>query len=197
MPEIIIGIPHGDFLYADFIQGLLGLEKKTSFAIVTNRHPGLDFARNNIVHGFLNNFKDAKYLLFLDSDIVPPKDGLIELVESDKDIIGGLYFKKTPPFNPCIYSMNKHGIFEEMKDYEKGNVIEVDGIGCGFLLIKKHVFEKLKEIAPVQTMSMHSFLSEKALERIFSSVKWLKSRIQNILPHRNYLRAYGRGKIER
>lgn len=86
---------------------------------------------------------DIDALLFLDSDMVPPMDMLIKLIEDDKPIVGALAFKRTPPHEPCIFKTCSDEGSTFYFDYDKG-LVEVEGIGMACCLIKREVFDMPK-----------------------------------------------------
>jgi len=101
-------------------------------------------ARNNLIKEFLQS--DCQYLFFVDIDMGLPINGLKQLIEDDKDVIGGLYFERIPPHNPIMmekgtFTKKEHRyIFQ--RNYTEG-VVEVDATGAGALLIKKEVLKKI------------------------------------------------------
>lgn len=104
--------------------------------------------RNLTVQKFLKSGMD--YLMFLDGDIIPPKN-ILNLVDFDKDIIGGLCFAF---MDYRIVPLALKWIPEkERKENErpfrvldfKGTegLVEVDAIGTGHMIIAKRVLEKV------------------------------------------------------
>ena len=115
----------------------------------TARQLGIDFtvetltneslisrARNTMVAKFLSN-PDSTHLMFIDSDIGWEPWHLLLLLHHDKDVIGGMYPLKGLPVKWCVNGI-EGGLEEDM-----GRVQEVSKTGTGFMLIKRHVFEKL------------------------------------------------------
>lgn len=99
-------------------------------------------ARNEIAEKAAENGFD--YVFFVDSDCVIPPNALERLVAHDKDIVAGMYFRKTHPYAPVVYKENAHGSYDVILDYPKDQLIEVDGIGMGVCLIKTSVFKKIE-----------------------------------------------------
>ena len=91
-------------------------------------------ARNNLVAKMMMNHKTT-HLMFVDADVGFQPESIYKLIAHDKDVVGGIYPKKTfePDyvFNPSLDSKRE------------GNLIEVDDIGTGFLLIKREVIQKM------------------------------------------------------
>ena len=93
-------------------------------------------ARNTLTAKFLD-MPDATHLFFVDADIGWEPWHLLVLLNRDVDVIGGLYPMKTMPIK---WVVNGFDGAEEGPD----GLQEVSKAGTGFLLMKKHVFDKLK-----------------------------------------------------
>jgi hypothetical protein len=92
-------------------------------------------ARNTLTAKFLA-MPDATHLFFVDADIGWEPWHLLVLLNRDVDVIGGLYPMKTMPIKWVVNG------FEGAEEGPDG-LQEVSKAGTGFLLMKKHVFEKL------------------------------------------------------
>ena len=92
-------------------------------------------ARNTLTAKFLA-MPESTHLMFIDADIGWEPWHLLVLLNRDVDVIGGLYPMKTMPIK---WVVNGFTGAEEGPD----GLQEVSKAGTGFLLIKKHVFEKL------------------------------------------------------
>ena len=92
-------------------------------------------ARNTLTAKFLHN-KDSTHLMFIDADIGWEPWHLLVMLNRDVDVIGGLYPMKSLPVKWCV---NGFAGAEEGPD----GLQEVSKTGTGFMLIKRHVFEKL------------------------------------------------------
>lgn len=92
-------------------------------------------ARNTLVAKFLNN-PDSTHLMFIDADIGWEPWHLLVLLNRDVDVIGGLYPMKTLPVK---WVVNGFDGAETGPDALQ----EVSKTGTGFMLVKRHVFEKL------------------------------------------------------
>jgi hypothetical protein len=105
------------------------METMTNESLITR-------ARNTLTAKFLTN-ADSTHLMFIDADIGWEPWHLLVMLNADKDVIGGLYPMKSLPIKWCVNG------FEGAK--EDGQLQEVSKTGTGFLLIKRHVFEKLNK----------------------------------------------------
>ena len=92
-------------------------------------------ARNTLTAKFLHN-KESTHLMFIDADIGWEPWHLLVLLNRDVDVIGGLYPMKSLPVKWCVNG------FEGAEEGPDG-LQEVSKTGTGFMLIKRHVFEKL------------------------------------------------------
>ena len=96
-------------------------------------------ARNNLVAKCMMN-KKITHIMFVDADVGFDTEAIYKLISHDKDVVGGIYPKKT--FEPEY-------VFNATADAKReGDLIEVDDLGTGFLLIKRGVIERMMEKFP-------------------------------------------------
>jgi hypothetical protein len=91
-------------------------------------------ARNNLMAKMMTN-ASATHFMFIDADIRFQPESILQMMACDKDVIGGLYPKKALPVNYVINLKRETKV--------QGDIFTVDTMGTGFLLFKKHVYEKL------------------------------------------------------
>lgn len=91
-------------------------------------------ARNNLCAKMMTNQK-ATHFMFIDADIRFDAEAIFGMMAADKDVIGGLYPKKALPID-YVVNLKQGGRIE-------GPIFQVDTQGTGFLMFKKHVYEKL------------------------------------------------------
>lgn len=124
-------------------------------------------ARNEMARLFLEN-NQLTHLMFIDADIHFPQSAVYELFEADKDIICGIYPKKEIDWENIgkaaragkdnlqdfggAYVVN---ITNEtnVSEYLGQGLMEVRHGGTGFMMIKREVFEKLKDHVPTYRTS--------------------------------------------
>ena len=94
-------------------------------------------ARNTLVAKFLNN-PDSTHIMFIDADIGWEPWHLLVMLNRDVDVIGGLYPMKSLPIKWVVNG------FEGAEEGPDG-LQEVSKTGTGFMLVKRHVFEKLND----------------------------------------------------
>ena len=91
-------------------------------------------ARNNLMAKMMTNTA-ATHFMFIDADIRFQPEAIFMMLASDKDVIGGLYPKKALPVQ---YVINvKPGTMIQ------NDIFPVDTMGTGFMMFKRHVYEKL------------------------------------------------------
>jgi len=111
----------------------------------------VDQARNTIAQEALK--RDAKYLLFIDDDVVPPSDGLLKLIdilEKDPNVIavtGDYLLKDTPLYSIHTQLDPKTGLVTDLVRLS-GKTPELFEsnwlIGLGFCLIDCRVFKQAR-----------------------------------------------------
>lgn len=112
---------------------------------------GLDYAeaRNSLVQAALSD--DAvTHVLFVDDDVLMPRDGLARLLEYNLPIVSGTYCKKNSQLETGVTAIGKDEAYivsqqcvpYKHEDYEP---IVVSCTGGGFILIDVEVFTKLGE----------------------------------------------------
>jgi len=116
--------------------------------------PGVDW---NIIQGSILTTQRnmavqrirGDWLLFIDDDMVWQPNAFSKLVaareEHDLDMIGGLCFRRTPPYQPTLYMREQPtaGAYNFMERWGEDEIVEVDATGMAFLLIHKRVFEMI------------------------------------------------------
>lgn len=102
-------------------------------------------ARNSLVNQFMES--DCTDFLFIDADIRFKADDVIRLLalSSGKDVVAGPYPRRAKDqMFFCDIAYNEHGGVELTEE----GLMRVDRIGTGFMLVRRHVFETLKEQHP-------------------------------------------------
>jgi hypothetical protein len=103
--------------------------------------------RNSLVESGLS--AKADYLLFIDADMRFPKDTLKILLSHNKEIIGVNATTRAEPVSPTARNIQIHEdgavTFLPVYSNAKEGIEVVDGIGCGIMLIKASVFDKLEK----------------------------------------------------
>lgn len=172
-PKVMIATPmYGGMCTASYMTGVL----KTYIAM---SRLGVDMdlvhlseslitrARNELVRIFLE--RDDHYLMFIDADIAFDETAVLRLLAANCDIVCGIYPKKEIDWAQ-VERAAKSGK-SDLKDYTgafvvnlvdnaksamtsaEDEVVEIKQGGTGFMLIRRGVFEKLKDHVPTYRMS--------------------------------------------
>ena len=90
--------------------------------------------RNNLVAKFLYN-QAATHLMFIDVDLGFDAESILRLLCANQDLVGGVYPMKRIPIRYVINTVPNPIV--------SGDLVEVSTLGTGFMLIKRHVIEKM------------------------------------------------------
>lgn len=138
--------------------------------------------RNNLTHQFLKG--DADYLFWIDADIKFRPQDVLRMIEADKDIIGGIYPKKEINWAQVKQAVNdgKENLANHTGSFvvnlinNQGNVVvkrdepcEVAALGTGFMLVKRSVFEKMKEYTPIYKNDMSAYKQGEEIYAFFET----------------------------
>lgn len=108
----------------------------------------VDANRNEIVKSFLEK-EDAKWLLMIDDDIVPPVD-ILKMAEHDKPVVSAVCTIKKGQVPQPVVLRESGDNFEQINIKDAVNTIDddgllpVDGVGTGCLLIRREVLEEMR-----------------------------------------------------
>jgi hypothetical protein len=104
----------------------------------------IQLARNQLVQGALSNkmYTGLTHLCMFDADMTFPEYALDYLVQADKDIIGVTYITRCKPLFICAFRYNEKKQLKPINIFNQP-IEEVDAVGSGMVLIKKHVFDKM------------------------------------------------------
>jgi len=155
--KVCICITLDTYVPSPFLMSFIGMQRvgpdyDASSVIVTYGALTYD-AMNQATEGFLRT--DCTHLLFLESDMNHPNDTIPRLLKHDLPVVGGIQTFKVPPFVPMIYRYRRedepasgtrddNGPYVPIGKWDRGKLIEVDGIATGCLLVRRDVFEKVK-----------------------------------------------------
>jgi hypothetical protein len=93
-------------------------------------------ARNRSVEGAIE--RDCEYVLFIDYDVLVPRDAFTRLVARNTPMVGGLYFTKAKPPWPLVL-IGGHSTM----DWTPGDLVKVDATGMGCMLLRVDLLKKL------------------------------------------------------
>ena len=139
--KTLIAVPCLDMVNIEFVKSFMNLRKPEdtayTFIVGTLIYEGRNLiAGNAIKHGF-------DRVMWIDSDMIIPPDALERLaaeMDTGKDFVSALYFKRKPPIKPVVY----HEVYWRVLDdgnvetgskcfdtYPEGRVFRIQGAGFG------------------------------------------------------------------
>lgn len=148
MKKILIAIPSGDDLAAEFVQSLLAL-KPVDYVEIKIQTGSLVYLSRELLAAYAIN-KGFDYVLWLDTDMVFKPDLLEKLIEDDVDMAAGLFFQRRPPCEPALWKRIECGegvdrFDERYLDYPVDQLFEIDACGMAAVLVKGEVLRKVHE----------------------------------------------------
>lgn len=140
-PTIFLGLAsHDHRVHNRFMMSLLSLVTCGKFHVQLSNvsSGGIHKARNNLAFDFLTKSK-CDYFLSVDSDISFTPEQVERLISHDRDVVGGLYCHKKLEVQWTARPIPNVG------PDPKTSLQEMSAIGTGFILVKRHVFEKIRD----------------------------------------------------
>jgi len=139
--DVLIGLPiYDNRIEADILQECLASVQDPDCVVAGVQYYNGDSliprGRNKIAKMFLDS--EAKYLMFIDSDIRFKRGMINRLRSHDKGIMCGPYMKKTIPYAPVL-----NGVLEQ-----EGELFVVKEAGTGFMMIKRSTFGAFRAMWP-------------------------------------------------
>lgn len=136
----------------DFMMNLARFETKEDYKFFTMNTGRLliSYARELICDQAIATGMD--YILFIDDDMIVPKDMFEHLYKIDADIVAPLCTTRNYPFEPVVYKsevseMEEDGSFKlenkSVVDIERNAIIEAETVGFGVVLIKVDILKKI------------------------------------------------------
>jgi len=170
MNKIFIGTPcYGGMISADYFKSCMQLvalaaTKKIELQFATIGNESLiTRARNTIVQLFMDG--DYSHLMFIDADIAFNPESIIRMIDYDKDVVTGVYPRKTIDWTKVKKKLKEDPNISEDElaatslqynltvknpnriEANNGFIEVMDG-ATGFMLIKKNVFERMASVYP-------------------------------------------------
>lgn len=119
-------------------------------AVITGAGLYIDETRNSVVRQFLTT--KCKWLLFMDTDIGFPADGLEQLLAATNDgerrVVAANYYAYYPGDNKStwmVFSEHDHGLHACRRTPSSG-IHKIEACGMGFTLIHRRVLEDIAEL---------------------------------------------------
>ena len=176
-PNLFIATPmYGGLCYGTYFESMLSLQANliakdmdAYFSFLYNESL-ITRGRNTLVNDFMQS--DCTHMVFIDADIQFQPSHLFKMIESDVEIICGLYPKKEINWGAVAFAIEKKVPEHQLKYFTGEYVVNMVGDatkqlvpldkpfeikygGTGFMVIKREVFEKLKDKCPKYIHNMN------------------------------------------
>jgi len=137
-PDVAIAIPHTGSVSMRWAVRLSEL-RMPPHTINSKSTAAIDQAREQSVVDALRS--DPEWILFLDSDVVPPEDVFERLRGHGVDVVSGLYYVDNEEgMAPAMWRLDEYDAPTSF-EYRRKGLINVDAVGMGCLLVHRRVLE--------------------------------------------------------
>ena len=143
-PRVFLAIPVNRDIHPSVLDSILHVSSGYINNAYIDSAPSkyLDDKRNDCVKKFLET--DCTHIIFWDSDTVADANVIDALVKHDLPIISPVIYKKGGAHEPCFgYWDPLRRLYRTPMPFPYNEMLKVDIVGTGFLLVKREVFESL------------------------------------------------------
>ena len=146
MSKVLIAIPCMEKVHTKFMQSMLDLRKPEGACYTVVEGTLIYESRNIIAANAINAGFD--WVAWFDSDMKIPPFALLQLLESGKEFISGLYFTRRPPIKPVVYkklwvSGDKESGAENYFNYPANGIFECQAVGFGCCLTSVSLLKRV------------------------------------------------------
>ena len=149
--KTLIAIPTSRDIEIQCAASIIGMDRPDGarIGVFCPQSYSIDASRNLIVEHALEIGYD--YILWIDSDMIIPKNTLVQLLSHDKDIVSGVYAYKIIGGKNAVAKRFKKGAKDTYEDIplaeirESEQLMEIDGVGFGCVLTKVDIFRNIKK----------------------------------------------------
>lgn len=142
--NIFIGTPaYGGMVHIDYLSSILDYHKaKLPITVMNIGNESLITRGRNTILSYFYAMTDFTHLLFLDADMSLSAEGLIKLLEHEKDVIGAkVRLKGTDENGDPVW--NIWGVEGQ------GDLVKVDKLGTAVMILSRYAVGRLIEDAPI------------------------------------------------
>lgn len=123
----------------------------------------ISWVRNFALTLFYDVFPHHTHLLFVDSDMAFPAELVLDMLNLDEPVVGGIYRKKAVELDWAASGLGG-------EPNSRGHFLEVEGLGAGALLIRRDtvttMLEKIPDLSDERENSTTGFAREQGLKRM-------------------------------
>ncbi len=166
MTRIFIAMPVYQYPEPETLEALFNvtsiLKNKYDFRLCLVSGYSVDTARTEAVKRFLAT--DCNTLLFVDGDIVVTEQAIEALIQSGKEAVTALYFKKSATVREAVAFKVEENVFKSVDvDSLPDGPAKIDACGFGCVLLERDAVRKVFERTggvPFRFMQQQIFVSE-------------------------------------
>lgn len=148
--KLCLGIPNTGTIRAETVQDLIGTIFHTAITFGCGVHTILPYGcmidenRNKCAQEALDI--GASHLMFVDSDMAYPDDGIAVLASRDKQIIGANYNLRYLPLRSTVKMSNEKGVLLDVPGDQLPKIpFKCYAVATGFMLIQTEVFRRIEK----------------------------------------------------
>ena len=147
--KTLIAIPTSREIDIQCAASIIGMERDGRIGVFCPQSYSIGDSRNLIVQHALEIGYD--YIMWIDSDMILPKNTLKKLMSHDKDIVSGVYAYKILGGENAVAKrfvkdkVDTYGDIPLKEIRETETLMEVDGIGFGCVLTKVDIFRNIRK----------------------------------------------------
>ena len=143
-PTVLIAMPCLDHIKTPTVHSLFAASARLQAPAQLHLH------QSAYVHDARNKSAEMAveggftHIMFIDSDMQFPANSMQKLLELDKDIVGGLYYRRQVPHMPTLNVIEGDSIVIPTLDkYPMDKPFKIFSVATGFLMVKTSVFKKI------------------------------------------------------
>lgn len=141
-PQIVVAILTREIVSTKWAQSFRNMQLPPGCPTTFLHGMPFDHARNTACETALREGFD--WLFFLDDDVAIPPDTVTRLASHGKDIVSGLYYRRAQPIVPVMLRYDSKQVPQWISQWQTpGQLLEVDMVGAGCLLIHRRVLERV------------------------------------------------------
>jgi len=123
--------------------GRLREQTRIKFILFAPPRMSIDRMRNEAARIALE--QECTHLMFIDDDVCLPEDSLRKLLKANKDIVAGVTYVRSYPFNPMIFDFSRKENDFFMTDFKErihNGLVKCDAVGFSCVLISMELLKK-------------------------------------------------------
>jgi len=136
-----IGVFSGELCHSDFAVALMHHQTPPGAKLIWTKSVDIVGNMNSMVRKM-----EGDWLWVLGTDHVMDFDLLPRLLEHDVDVVVPLCLKRSPPYDPVVYShQNEDGDYVGYTDLPETGLVPIHAAGSAGMLIRRHVLDALED----------------------------------------------------